>query len=81
MNTVFPRLECVRSINFILLLRDGLYEVGVVIWGVHSIELGQEHAGMHVKPVAPNWPALFFPASPGHARGSPSSNVDQPIVY
>ena len=76
MDTVFPRLERARS-NFIVLPRGGLYEVRVVIRGAFC----QGHASMCIQPVLSNWPALFFSASPGHARGSPLSNVDQPIVY
>ena len=33
--TAFPRLECARSINFILVLRDGLFE-GVLRSKEHS---------------------------------------------
>ena len=37
-NTVFPRLECARSINFILALTGGLFE-GTLRLRAHSIEL------------------------------------------
>ena len=56
LNTLFPRLEHLRSINFILVPRCGLYDVCTVI-EAHFIELGQEHTGMHVKPIV-----LFQPA-------------------
>ena len=36
--TVFHRLECMRSINFILVLRGGLFE-GMLRSRAHSIEL------------------------------------------
>ena len=38
MNTVFPQLERVRSINFILVLRGGLFE-GALRSRAHSTEL------------------------------------------
>ena len=45
LSAIFPRLERVRSINFILLPEGGLYEVCVVIGGAFY-ELGQEHSGI-----------------------------------
>ena len=42
--------------------------------GAHSIELGQEHTGMHdVKHIVSNWSALIS-ATLGHACGSSLSN-------
>ena len=42
--------------------------------GTHSIEIGQEHTGMHdVKHIVSNWSALIS-ATLGHACGSSLSN-------
>ena len=42
--------------------------------GVHSIEIGQEHTGMHdVKHIVSNWSALIS-ATLGHACGSSLPN-------
>ena len=64
LNTLFPRLEHFHSIC----------KVCIVIDRAHSIEIGQEHTGMHdVKHIVSNWSALIS-ATLGHACGSSLSN-------
>ena len=66
LNTLFPRLEHLHSIDFFI--------QGVHCDRAHSIEIGQEYTGMHdVKHIVSNWSALIS-ATLGHACGSSLSN-------
>ena len=67
---------CIFYVNFILLLlRGACYDRG------HILLNWAKSMRACRKTRCPKLAGSFFPASHGHVRGSPLSNIDQPIVY